>query len=78
MVVREVDGEVLVLDTRSNRIHQLNATASLIWRGCREGREPARIASELAVKFDVDEETALRDVHETMSKLRALELLETL
>ena len=77
MVVREVDGELLVLDTRANRIHQLNSTASLIWRRLREGREPDAIAAELAVEFDVDAVTALRDVTETLSQFRALELLGT-
>ena len=73
VMVREIDGEVLVLDTRANRIHQFNRTASIIWRRC--GEEPHTIASALVAEFSVDEETALRDVVETLSTLRSLRLI---
>jgi hypothetical protein len=38
---REVDGEIILLDTESNLVHQLNKTASLIWRKCQEGASSA-------------------------------------
>jgi Coenzyme PQQ synthesis protein D (PqqD) len=75
IMVREIDSEFLVLDTLSNQIHQLNRTASFIWRMCDEGAMRETIASALASEFAVDEETALNDVVETLSKLRALNLL---
>ena len=34
VISREIDDELLVLDTESNRIHQLNRTAGVIWRLC--------------------------------------------
>lgn len=74
-MVREIDGEILMLDTLSNQVHQLNRTASFIWRMCDAGTMPETIASALASKFAVDEETALNDVVETLSKLRLLNLL---
>ena len=30
--IRDLDGEIFILDERNNRIHHLNITASAIWR----------------------------------------------
>lgn len=75
VLVREIDGEVVILDTQSGRIHQLNRTASFIWRMCDEATTPQDIAAALAREFDVDEATALEDVQKTLSLLRTLKLL---
>lgn len=74
-MVREIDGEFLVLDTVSNQVHQLNRTASFIWRMCGDGVSTQTIASALAAEFAVDEETALKDTVETLATLRGLNLL---
>ena len=78
MVVREVDRELLILDVASNRIHQLNETASIVWRMCREGAAPQVIASVLAADFAVDESQALADVHTMLDSLESLNLLSGL
>ena len=75
VMVREVDGEILVLDTLSNQVHQLNRTASLIWRLFGEEASPEAIAAALTAEFAVDEQTALNDVLETLRRLRSLNLL---
>jgi hypothetical protein len=74
-MVREVDGELLLLDTSANRIHQLNRTASFIWQRCEDVASEADLAAELALEFDVEEGQALHDVERTLSTLRALELV---
>ncbi len=33
----EIDGEAVLLDERENRLHHLNATATLVWK-CLDGR----------------------------------------
>ena len=76
VIFREVDGEILALDTRSNQIHQLNRTASLIWRMCRHGATAEEIAAELVDGFHVDDMTARRDIARTVERLRALNLLK--
>lgn len=76
ITIREVGGEVLVLDLRSNRVHQLNQTASFIWHRCSEGLTPDAIAAALAAGFDVDDERARRDVEDTLFRLRGFDLLE--
>jgi hypothetical protein len=69
---REVDGEILLLDTESNLIHQLNRTASLIWRKCQEGASPWEIADVLAKEFEVEEDRARADVERTVAQLEQI------
>lgn len=65
---REVDGEILLLDTETNRIHQLNKTASLIWRQYREGVSPELIAEVLAKDFEVAHDQIRADVERTVGQ----------
>ena len=74
-ISREVDGEVLVLDGSAQLIHQLNPTASFIWQRAQEGTAALEIATALAEQYDVELETAHRDVAATLARLRELNLL---
>ena len=76
LLVREVDGEVLVLDAEADRIHQLNASASLIWRLYESGFDAAGIASALAIEFDLDKHRAYTDVKAALEQFRALKLID--
>jgi hypothetical protein len=74
-MVREVDGEVVVLDVETDKVHQLNATASFIWRLCEEGQAPEVMARRLAERFDVAESVAFQDASVIIEQLRALGLV---
>jgi Coenzyme PQQ synthesis protein D (PqqD) len=75
LMIREVGDELLVLDTLTNRIHQLNQTASFVWRMYRDGMPATTIASALVEAFDVEESIALVDVANVLSQMRSLKLL---
>jgi hypothetical protein len=75
VMIHEVDPEVLLLDTEADQIHQLNETASFIWRKCDEVGSANEMAVLLAKEFDVGQDIALMDVVETLNKLRALNLI---
>ena len=75
VMVREVDPEVLLLDTEADQIHQLNQTASFIWRKCEEVGSAEELAALVAAEFDVGQDLILKDVVETLDKLRVLNLL---
>jgi hypothetical protein len=75
VMVRELDGELLLLDTVSDRIHQLNPTASFIWRTCDGSTTPEGIAVALAEAFEVEEHIALVDVRKTVDLLVSLNLV---
>ena len=74
-MVRDVGRDLLLLDTESEHIHQLNQTARFIWRSCDGASSAEEIAGLLAKEYEVDRHVALKDVVETLSSLRALNLL---
>lgn len=47
LIVKEVDGEVLVYDLRCNKAHCLNSTAALVWRYCDGSHTVGDIAGSL-------------------------------
>lgn len=75
--IEHVDDDVLILDKRNEKIHQLNATASLIWTAVCEGRAVIAIANELVDKFNVSREQAETDVENILQNFVKLNLLET-
>jgi Coenzyme PQQ synthesis protein D (PqqD) len=76
ILVREVDREIVLLDTAGDRVHHLNATASFIWNRCEQAPTPEMLAQWLAESFDVDVAVALRDILATLGTLRELKLVE--
>lgn len=75
MMVRDLGGDLLLLDTETDRIHQLNQTATFIWRHVEEAPSPEGLARLLAEAYDINEEIAQRDVLETLNRFRALGLV---
>jgi len=72
--VQAVDQDLLILDEDSGMIHQLNQTATLIWRKSSEGFSPQEVAQLLAENYDIGQDVARRDVVETLERLQALNL----
>ena len=75
VMVRELDGDLLILDTEADQIHQLNETASYIWHHLDEVPALEQLAGVLREAFDVEEQVALRDVLETLNRFRGLNLV---
>lgn len=75
VVVREVDDGVLLLDTESNQIHQLNQTAKFIWSACDEAASAEQITALLAEEFNVEANAAAKDVNDVLERLLALNLV---
>lgn len=73
--IQSVDQEVLIMDHRTGMIHQLNQTATLIWRKCAEGVPLEELVKTLAENYDIAEDIARGDVETTVQKLQALNLL---
>jgi hypothetical protein len=74
---RAIDGETLILDRTTNQIHQLNVTATFVWRRCDGKHASAEVADELAATFGVDPDTARDAVRTTLRRLDELGLLDT-
>jgi hypothetical protein len=76
LLVRQIEDEVLVLDTDADLIHQLNPSASMIWRLHAEGMPPNEIAIALVSEFGIDDDTAHRDVGSALTRFRELQLID--
>lgn len=77
VLVRELDGEVLILDTVGDHIHRLNETAALIWRLHEDGADERAIADALSARFDVAVDRARADVRDTLQALHRLDVLSS-
>ena len=75
---RVVDGESVVLDRQTDKIHQLNETASFIWARCDGEHSVSDIAAELATEFSTDQSTVDTDVPSAIEEFEKLGLLESL
>jgi hypothetical protein len=69
-----VDGETVLVDLPAGRVLGLSPVASLIWSLVTDHDEAA-IAAEVSRQFDVDFDTARRDVAEFTASLRQRGLL---
>ena len=73
--IRTVDQEIVIVDTDSGEVHQLNPTASYIW-DLFDGNTSIEQAKELVSKdFDIDKEQASNDVIVIVEQLKTLNLL---
>jgi hypothetical protein len=72
---REVETELVLLDTDADRVHQLNATAAFIWKRCEEAQSIDEMAQWLGEAFEVEAAVARRDAIATLETLRAFNLL---
>ena len=75
LIVHEMDREYVLLDGEADRIHQLNSTASAIWRTLGEAGSAEDIAQRLVEEFDVGWEQALSDVRSVLHQLESLSLI---
>ena len=75
---REIDGSIVIISPEHSMVHELNPTASCIWKKVDGTRTTDEIAVQLAAEFDVTRESALADVHELAENLLASCLLSAL
>jgi hypothetical protein len=69
VVFTDLDGvEGVLVDLNTKHYFQLNATASLIWRGLIQGLPAERIAQEMAAEYDVTLERARDSVAATIAE----------
>ena len=73
--VRLVEHEAIILDREANQVHQLNATASLVWQRCDGQHTAVQIAEALTGAVHVDLETARAAVVTALRRFAELGLL---
>ena len=73
--IERIEDDLLILDKRNQKVHQLNATASIIWANIIAGQETDGIVQEIVETFDISHEVASQDVTRTLGEFSALGLL---
>lgn len=76
LTVQSIDDETLILDLKSDHIHQLNTTASFIWGMVDEMSSIEQVIEKYAFHFDVGIETARADVGKVLDQLCDVGLVE--
>ena len=59
---REVDDEIVVLDLRSSRYLSVNSSGAVLWPHLADGATEAELVGVLIDTFDIDADTASKDV----------------
>jgi hypothetical protein len=72
---REVDGAVVIISPEDSVLHELNETASLVWKEADGTRTAQQIAERLAEEYQVEQATALADTIELVAHLAQKKLL---
>ena len=74
--IERIEDDLLILDKRNQKVHQLNTTASSIWANVIAGKETEGIVREIVETSDISLEVATQDVTRILNELCALGLLE--
>ncbi|HZT97450.1 MAG TPA: PqqD family protein [Chloroflexota bacterium] len=74
---REVEGQTVIVLPRTNEILVLNETGACIWELSDGGRTEAEVVEGLRARFDIDRETAARDVAALYDQLIEAGVAET-
>ena len=75
LIVQKLDDEVVILDQYAGRVHQFNHTAAIVWCGLWEGDSLDEITATIAVRYDVPDFRARKDVNRMIEQLKILKLL---
>ncbi|OQW52853.1 MAG: hypothetical protein A4S09_08390 [Proteobacteria bacterium SG_bin7] len=72
---QEMDDQILVLMPKQNTVHELNATASFLWKNI-DGELSIKDLTDLLVEeFDVTLETAQKDIQDFITEMKTQGLL---
>jgi len=72
---REIDGEAVIISPEDSHVHELNETASLIWKRADGKHDVNEIAAAVSEEYDVPVAVAETDVRDLISTLEQKGLL---
>lgn len=80
-VMRQIAGQsvVIAVGKASESFHgmiNLNDSGSCVWKNIEKGLNEDEIADKLVDEFDIDHQTALKDVQEMIKKMKEQGILE--
>jgi hypothetical protein len=75
MMWREVDGEVIVLDKRTWTYMGINGSGAVLWKKIAQGADPTVLVECLSETYEIDEQTAARDVDAFLAMMKTHDFL---
>jgi phosphoenolpyruvate synthase/pyruvate phosphate dikinase len=71
---REVDGEMVIISPEDSQVHELNETASLIWKHA-GGESLEEMAERISAEYEISLEAARADIGELVAALEQKQLV---
>ena len=76
VIFTDLDGlEGVLVDLNTKKYYQLNATASLLWRGLEKRLPVSNIAREMTARYEVTLERAVSSIETALRRFHAQRLL---
>ena len=72
---REIDGELVGLDTRNSTYFAVNPSGTLLWRRLADGTTREALVDTLRERYEISAESAERDVARFLETVRSCGLL---
>lgn len=72
---QEMDEQILVLAPKQNTVHELNTTGSFLWKNINGELSISELTDLMVDEFDVEIETAQKDIQEFVTEMKAQGLL---
>ncbi|MHB8526213.1 MAG: PqqD family protein [Candidatus Acidiferrales bacterium] len=73
---REIDGQVVIISPEDSVVHELNETASFIWKQADAGGDAGEIARKIGIEYSISASEARADMDEFLAGLAAKGLLQ--
>jgi hypothetical protein len=73
--IKKIDEEIFILDRKNSAIHTFNKTGTVIWDLLVKKASIEQIEISLQDRFEVDKETALKDINEFLNELKDKKLI---
>ena len=71
---REIDGETVIISPEDSLVHELNETASLIWKHA-EGKTLQEVAERVSAEYEISVEAARADVDALVAAWQQMQLV---
>ena len=76
--IRKIENELFILNRKDSRLHTFNESGIVLWEAMQHLDSSEPMVETLLNKYEVDRETAEKDVVGFLSEMQELHLLEIL
>ncbi|HOJ85426.1 MAG: PqqD family protein [Elusimicrobiales bacterium] len=70
IIWREIEGEIFIIDPSNEKIHELNETASFVFKSIDKGLDRKKIAEKILSNYDADKRTLEKDLEDLISEFK--------